>query len=117
MVATGVDDVSCLRSTTPRLWSGFGSQQLIGASRQVQVTVQFNHNGTPFTSLAVWMDIAPNETIRFPLLFGQGWSMHFHSRSYHTLPSQPDGQIFGEFTLSHISDYALGSAAAYVRNC
>ena len=41
--------------------------------------------------------------------------MRFHSRSYQTLPSHPDGRTFGELTLSPCGDN-LGSAAAYIRN-
>ena len=41
--------------------------------------------------------------------------MRFHSRSYQTLPPQPDGRIFGELTL-YLCDDNLGSAAAYIRN-
>ena len=42
--------------------------------------------------------------------------MRFHSRSYQTLPPQPDGRIFGELTLSSCDDN-FSSAAAYIRNC
>ena len=42
--------------------------------------------------------------------------MRFHSRSYQTLPPQPDGRIFGELTLSPCDDN-FSSAAAYIRNC
>ena len=41
--------------------------------------------------------------------------MHFHSRSYQTLPPHPDGRTFGKLTLSPCDDN-LGSAAAYIRN-
>ena len=41
--------------------------------------------------------------------------MRFHSRSYQTLPSHPDGRTFGELTLSPCGDN-LDSAAAYIRN-
>ena len=77
--------------------------------------VQFNHNGTPSMSLAVWMYLVPNETMRCPLLLGRDNWMRFHSRSYQSLSPQPDGRIFGEFTLS-LCDDNLGSAAAYIRN-
>ena len=42
--------------------------------------------------------------------------MPFHSRSYQTLPPQPDGRIFGELTLSPCDDN-FSSAAAYIHNC
>ena len=79
------------------------------------MTVQFNHNGSPSASLAVWMYIVLNETMRCPLLLGRDSWMRFHSRSYQTLSPQPDGRIFGELTLSLCADN-LGSAAAYIRN-
>ena len=53
IVATGAADASCVRSTTPRTWSGFGSRQLLSTHRQARMTIQFNHNGTPSASLAV----------------------------------------------------------------
>ena len=115
MVATGAADASCVRSTTPRTWSGFGSRQLLSTHRQARMTIQFNHNGSPSASLAVWMYIVPTETMRYPLLLGRDNWMRFHSRSYQTLPPQPDGRIFGELTLSFCDDN-LGSAAAYTRN-
>ena len=115
MVATGAADASCVRSTTPRTWSGFGSRQVLSTHRQTRMTVHFNHNGTPSASLAVWMYIVPNETMRCSLLLGRDSWMRFHSRSYHTLSPQPDGRIFGELTLS-LCDDNLGSAAAYIRN-
>ena len=115
MVATGAADASCVRSTTPRTWSSFGSRQLLSTNRQARMTVQFNHNGTPSASFAVWMYIVPNETKQCPLLLGRDSWMRFHSRSYQTLSSQPDGRVFGELTLS-LCDYNLGSAAAYIRN-
>ena len=115
MIATGAADASCVRSTTPRTWSGFGSRQLLSTHRQARMTIQFNHNGTPSAPLAVWMYIVPNETTRCPLLLGRDSWMRFHSRSYQTLSPQPDGRIFGELTLSFCDDN-LGSAAAYIRN-
>ena len=33
MVASGAADVSCVRSTTPRTWSGFGSRQLLSTNQ------------------------------------------------------------------------------------
>ena len=115
MVATGAADASGVRSTTPRTWSGFGSRQLLSTNRQARMTVQFNHNGTTSASLAVWMYIVPNETMRCPLLLGRDSWMRFHSRYHQTLPPQPDGRLFGELTLS-LCDDNLGSAAAYIRN-
>ena len=111
MVATGAADASCVRSTTPRTWSGFGSRQLLSTHRQATMTIQFNHNGSPSASLAVWVYIVPNETMRCPLLLGRVSWMRFHSRSYQTLSPEPDGRIFGELTLS-LCDDNLGSSAA-----
>ena len=54
MAATGATDESYVRSTTPRSWSGFGSQELLSTNRQARMTIQFYHNGTPSASLAVW---------------------------------------------------------------
>ena len=115
MVATGAADAACVQSITPRMWSGFGSRQLVNTHRPARMTVQFNHNGTPSTSLAVWMYIVPSETMRCPLLLGRDSWMRFHSRSYQTLSPQSDGRIFGELTLS-LCDQNLGSAAAYIHN-
>ena len=115
MVATGAADASCVRSTTPKTWSGFGSQQLLSTNQQARMTIQFNYNGSPSASLAVWMYIVPNETMRCPLLLGRDSWMRFHSHSYQTLSPQPDGRIFGELTLS-IGDDNLGSAAGYIRD-
>ena len=80
------------------------------------MTVQFHHNGTTSASLAVWMYIVPNETMRCPLLLGRDSWMRFPTRSYQTLPPQPDGRISGELTLSSCDDN-FSSAAAYIRNC
>ena len=99
MVALGAADASCVRSTTPRTWSGFGSRQLLSTNQQARITVHFHHNGTASASLAVWMYIEPNETMRCPLLLGRDGWMRFHSRSYQTLPPHPDGRTFGERTL------------------
>ena len=115
MVATGAADASCVRSTTPRTWSDFGPQQLLSTHRQARMTVQFNHDGTPFASLAVWMYIVPNENMRCPLLLCRDSWMRFHSHSYQTLSPQPDGRVFSELTLP-LCDDNLGSAAAYIRN-
>ena len=115
MVATGAADASCVRSTTPKTWRGFGSPQLLSTNQQARMTIQFNHNGSPSASLAVWMYIVPNETMGCPLLLGRDSWMRFHSRSYQTLSPQPDGRIFGELALS-VGDDNLGSAAAYIRD-
>ena len=115
MIATGAADASCVRSTTPRTWSGFESRQLLSTHQQARMTIHFNHNGSPSASLAVWMYVVPNDTVRCPLLLGRDSWMHFHSRPYQTLSPQPDGRIFGELTLSFCDD-TLGSAAAYIRN-
>ena len=115
MVATGAADASCVQSTTPIMRSGFGSRQLLSTHRQTRMTVQFNHDGTPSASLAVWMYIIPNETKRCPLLLGRDSWMCFHPRSYQTLSPQPDGRVFVKLTLS-LCDDSLGSAAAYIRN-
>ena len=82
MVATGAADESYVRSTTPRSWSGFGSQESLNTNRQARLTVQFYHNDTPSASLAVWIYIVPNRTMRCPLLLGRDSWMRFHSRSY-----------------------------------
>ena len=114
MVALGAADASCVRFTTPRTWSGFGSRQLLSTNRQARMTVQFHH-GTTSASLAVWMYIVPNETMRCPLFLGRDSWMRFPSRAYQTLPPHPDGGTFGELTHSPCDDN-LGSAAAYIRN-
>ena len=114
-VATGAADASCVRSTTPRTWSGFRFQQLLSITRQARMTVQFNHNGTTSASLAVWIYIVPNETMRCPVLLDRDSWMRFYLRSYQTLSPQTAGRIFGELTFS-LCDDNLGSAAAYIRN-
>ena len=116
MVATGAADESYVRSTTPRSWSGFGSQELLSTNRQARMTVQFYHNDTPSASLAVWICIVPNETMRCPLLLGRDSWMRFHSRSYQTLTPTPDGRLFGELTLSHTFGDACNGAAVYVHS-
>ena len=117
MIATGAVDESYVRSTTPRSWSGFGSQELLSTNRQTRMTIQFYHNDTPSASLAVWINIVPNQTMRCPLLLGRDSWVCFHSRSYQTLAPTPDGRIFGELTLSHTFDDAYNSAAAYFLSC
>ena len=104
MFALGASDASCIRSTTPRTWSGFGSRQLLSTNQQARMTVQFHHNGTTSASLAVRMYIIPNEAMRCPLLLGRDSWMRFPSRSYPTLPPHPDGRTFGELTLSPCED-------------
>ena len=117
MVATGAADASYVRATTPKSWSGFGSQTMLSTSRQARMTVQFHHDGAPSASLAAWMYLVPDETMRCPILLGrEGW-MRFHSGSYQTLPSTPDGRVLGELTLAHICDNNVGGASAYIRKC
>ena len=113
MIVMGAADASCIRSTTPKTWSGFGSQQLLSTNRQARMTVQFNHNGTTSAFLAAWMYIVPNATMRCPLLLGSDSWMRFHSRSYQTLLPQPDGRIFGELVHSPCDDN-FSSAAAFI---
>ena len=115
MVALGAADVPCVRSITPRTWSGFGSRQLLSTNQQARMTVQFHHKGATSASLAVWMYNVHNETMRCPLLLGRDSWMRFPSRSYHTLPSHPDGRTFCESTLSPCEDNR-DRAAAYIRN-
>ena len=115
MVASGAADAACVRFTTPRTWRGFGSRQLLSTNQQARMTIQFNHNGSPSASLAVWMYIVPDETMRCLLLLGRDSWMRFQYRPYQTLSPQPDGRIFGELTPS-LCDDNLGSAAAYIRN-
>ena len=117
MVATGAADESYVRSTPPKSWSGFGSGEPLNTNRQARLTVQFYHNNTPSASLAVWIYIVPNKTMRCPLLLGRDSWMRFHSRSYRTLAPTPDGRVFGELTLSHTFDDAGTSATAYIRSC
>ena len=116
MVATGAADESYVRSTTPRSSSGLGSQELLSTNRQARMTIQFYHNDTPSASLAVWIYIVPNETMRCPLLLGRDSWMCFHSRSYQTLTPTLDGRLFGKLTLSHTFGDARNSAAAYVHS-
>ena len=66
MVATGAADASCVRSTTPKTWSGFGSQQLLSTHQQPRMTIHFNHNGSPSASLAVWMYIVQRDNAMPP---------------------------------------------------
>ena len=113
-VATGAADESFVRATTPRSWSGFGSQELLSTNRQARMTIQFYHNNTPSALLAVRMYIVPNKTMRCPLLLGRDSWMRFHTCSYQTFAPTHDGCIFGELTLSHTFSNAHNSAAAYI---
>ena len=117
MVATGAADESYVRSTPPRSWSGFDSQEPLNTNRQARLTVQVYHNNTSSASLAVWIYIVPNRTMRCPLLLGRDSWMRFHSRSYQTLAPASDDRVFGELTLSHTFDDAYNSATAYIRSC
>ena len=116
MVASGAADVAYVRTTTPRSWSGFGAHQMLSTCRQARMTVQFLHNGAPSASLAVWMYLVPNATMRCPILLGRDSWMRFRSRSYRTLPHTSDGRVFGELTLAHINDDSDSGASAYIRN-
>ena len=59
------------------------------------------------------MYLVPDETMRCPILLGRDSWMRFHSRSYQTLPSTPDGRVLGELNLAHICDNNVGGASAY----
>ena len=72
MVATGGADASYVRDTTLKSWSGFGSQQMLSTCRQARMTVQFHHDGAPSASLAVWVYLVPDKTMRCPILLGRG---------------------------------------------
>ena len=117
MVATGAADESYVRSTPPRSWNGFGSQEPLNTNRQACLSIHFYHNDAPSASLAVWIYIVPNKTMRCSLLLGRDSWMRFHSRSYQTLAPTSDGRVFGEPTLSHTFDDAYNSATAYIRSC
>ena len=117
MVATGAADESYVRSTPPRSWSGFGSHEPLNTNRQARLTAQFYHNNTPSASLAVWIYVVPNKTMRCSLLIDRDSWTRFHSRSYRTLAPASDGRVFGELTLSHTFDDAYTSATAYIRSC
>ena len=90
---------------------------MLSTCRQARMTVQFHHDGEPSASLAVWMHLVPDETMCCPILLGRDSWMRFHSRSYKTLTSTPDGRVLGELTLTHICDNNVGGASAYIRNC
>ena len=63
------------------------------------------------------MYLVPDETMRCPIFLGRNSWMRFHSRSYQTIPSTPDGRVLGVLTLAHICDSSAGGASAYIRNC
>ena len=115
-MATGAVDEPYVRSTPPRPRSGFGSQEPFSSNRQACLTVPLYHNDAPFASLAVWISIVPNKTMRCLLLLGRDSWMRFHSRSYQTLASTSDGCVFGELTLSQTFEDAYNSATAYIRS-
>ena len=71
LVATGAADEPYVRSTPPRSWSSFGSQESLNTNRQARLTIQFYHNDAPSASLAVWIYIIHSKTMRCPLLLGQ----------------------------------------------
>ena len=81
------------------------------------MTIQFYHDGTSSVSLAVWIYIVPNKTMRNPFLLDGNSPMHFHLHSYQTLLLQHDGCFFGELTLWHMCDDVHIRAAAYILNC
>ena len=81
---------------------------MLSTTRQARMTVQFHHNGAPSASIAIWMYLVPDETMRCPILPGRDSWMRFHSRSYQTLPSTPDGRVLGELILAHICDNNVG---------
>ena len=80
------------------------------------MTIQLNHNGTPLASLAMWIYIIPNNTMRCPLLLGRYSWVRFRLRSYQTLAPTFDIRLFGKLSLSHTFGDASNSAAAYIRN-
>ena len=81
------------------------------------MTIQFYHNNKPSASLAVWMYIVPNKTMRCLLLLGRDSWMRSLTRSYQTLAPTHDGRIFDELTPSHTFSNAQNSAAAYIHSC
>ena len=116
MVTTGAADESYVRSTSPISWSGFSSYEPLNTNRQAHLTIQFYHNDAPSASLAVWIYIVPNKTMRCPLLLGRDSWMRFHSRSYQTLVPTCDGRVFGELDLSHTFEDAYNSTTAHIRS-
>ena len=73
LIAIGPAAECYVRSTTPKSWSGFGSQELLSTNRQPRTTIHFYHNGTPSASLTVWIYIVLNETMRCLLLGRDSW--------------------------------------------
>ena len=67
MVTTGAADAPYVRATTPKSWSGIGSQEILSTSRQDRMIVQVHNNGVPSASLAVWMHLVPDETMHCPI--------------------------------------------------
>ena len=53
MVTIGAADESYVRSTAPRLWSGFGSRALLSTNGQARMSIRVYRDGTPSASLAV----------------------------------------------------------------
>lgn len=110
-------DASCLRFTAPKSWSVFSSRTMLSTSRKTRMCVQFNHNTFPPSSLAEWMNLVPDQTMRCPNLRGRDSWMRFHFRSYQTLPWTPDGRIFGEITPYQIGGNNPCGYTAYIRYC
>jgi len=67
--------------------------------------------------LPLLYECIPDETMRCPIRLGLDSWIRFHSRSYHTLPSTPDGRVLGELALLRICDNEPGGASAYICNC
>lgn len=67
IVASCAADHSCVRSTSPRLWYGFGSSKILSTYHQARMTVQFRYDDEKPASLAVWMYIVPNDTVCVPM--------------------------------------------------
>ena len=80
------------------------------------MTVQFYHNGDPSASLAVWMYIVPDATMRCPVLLGRDSWMRFTDRSYRALRQHPTTRALGELTLLHITNEHPSGATAYTRH-
>lgn len=98
----------------PRSLSVFSSRHLLSTHRQARMSIQFHYDGVPSASLAVTIYIATKETMRLSPPLGRDRCMRFHSFSDQTLPSQPDGRVFGKLILSHVCDDVHGIAAAYI---
>lgn len=115
-VATGTADTSYIRVITPKSWSGLGSQNMLSTRRQARMTVQFHHNGAPSTSLTVWIYFVLDETMRCPIRLGWDSWVCFHSCSYQTLSSTPDGRVLVKLILVPIYDNNPGGTSANIRN-